>query len=119
LAEGTGGGTFTEEVAAEILKEGEEHGCPGFKEGSIPLADPGKLCVYAAETLGVAPTGTPQPLTVRTSGEPQIYLGGGRIPRPPSNSGTKKGVNQVGTTLGMSCSESSCSGIGVWAVTAE
>jgi Collagen triple helix repeat (20 copies) len=118
LTDGFGQG-FEKSVAKEILEEGAEHGCPGF-EGSIPLADPGHLCVYGSYALFITPAGTGLPPTIRSEGEPQIYTGGSRIPfELESGSGAASGVNQVGTTLEMKCGAAICEGFGVWAVTAQ
>jgi Collagen triple helix repeat (20 copies) len=114
-------GPFAEEfespVLDEILEEGAEHGCPGLDEG-VPLADPGHLCVYADYTFQLEPSGTAEPLTIRSEGEPQIYTGGSLVPAP-GGSGSVSGVSRVGTTLEMKCGLSFCNGLGVWAVTAE
>jgi hypothetical protein len=107
---------FSPEVVEGILEEAAENGCPGF-EGGIPQADPGHLCVYAANTLGLEPTGTGVPSTVRAPEPPQIFTGGSTVPGP-NGASTESGVNQVGTTLEMNCSSTFCKGLGVWAVTA-
>jgi hypothetical protein len=118
LSYGSFGEEFTPSEIEEILEEGAEHGCPGFNE-SIPLADPGHLCVYADFMLSMKPSGTGLTNTIRSTGEPpQIYTGGSFIPGP--NGGWRvSGVNQVGTTLVMNCEQASCFGLGVWAATAE
>ena|SRR5689334_14979473 len=108
---------FEPSEIAEILEEGAEHGCPGF-EGTVPLADPGHLCVYANNLSRMQPGGTGIPNTIRSSSEPpQIYTGGSRIPASDGG-GVEPGVNQVGTALEMKCKIQTCNGVGVWAVTA-
>jgi Collagen triple helix repeat (20 copies) len=105
------------EELKEVLEEGEEHGCPGFENG-VPLADPGKLCVYGSLTAGMKPGGTGvAPTKPRFEPKPQVFLNGGSLPLP-EGSGAGPGAGPVGSTLEMVCT-GSCHGLGVWAVTAE
>jgi hypothetical protein len=118
LSYGSFGEPFEPSEIEEILEEGAEHGCPGFEE-SIPLAEPGHLCVYADYMIAMKPGGTGLTNTIRSTGEPpQIYTGGSYIPGP-NGGGRVAGVNQVGTTLEMKCEQANCEGLGVWAATAE
>ena len=118
LSYGSNGENFENFEITEILEEGAEHGCPGFDE-SIPLADPGHLCVYMALAGKLKPGGVGIPNTIRSTSEPpQIYTGGSLIPGP-SGGGNTKGVNSVGTTLEFICEQGNCYGDGVWAATAE
>ncbi len=118
LSYGPQGEPFEASEVEEILEEGAEHGCPGF-DGSVPLADPGHLCVYASKTNFLKPGGTGIPNTIRSPSEPdQIYTGGAFIPTA-NGAGITAGVNQVGTALKMNCEAQTCEGIGAWAVTAE
>jgi hypothetical protein len=99
---------------AQILEDAADNGCPGISAG-VPLADPGKLCVYGSFLSNMKTTGTP--ITQTHFSEQQIYAGGGRIPLA-SGAGAENGVGPVGTTLNMNC-KALCHGFGLWAVTAE
>jgi hypothetical protein len=119
LSYGSNAEPFEPSEVTEILEEGAEHGCPGFDNG-VPLADPGKLCVYANSLKALQPTGTGLTNTIRSTSEPpQIYIGGSYSAGPNGSSLTVDGVSPVGTTLEMTCAAGNCKGIGVWAVTAE
>jgi Collagen triple helix repeat (20 copies) len=86
------------------IKFGSDRGCPGVADGR-PLADPGKLCVYASFTSEMTFTSS---LGVESDGVGGTFGG----------NESKVGVGPTGTVLGMTCT-ASCSGHGVWAVTAE
>jgi hypothetical protein len=119
MTEGPFATPFTEEELDQLLEEADENGCPGFDEG-LPLADPGKLCVYGNFLEQMSPTGTGLTPTKRPPGEAkQIFLNVGQMP-PPSGSGAPVvGVGPAGTTLRLNCEASNCEAIGTWAVTAE
>ncbi len=113
------GTNFEPSEITEILEEGADHGCRGFDEEGVPLADPGHLCVYASYLFRMKPAGTGLTNTIRSPAEPaQIYTGGSLIP-DADGGGKAAGVNQVGTTLQLKCEQHDCYGLGVWAVTAE
>ncbi len=102
----------------EILEDAAEHGCPGFDNG-VPLADPGKLCVYGSFELNIQPStasGNATLLPAVNFSEQKIYSGGGQEPRA-NGSGMEAGVGPVGMALFMNCI-AACEGRGVWAVTA-
>jgi hypothetical protein len=119
MGEGLSSEPFEGTELEELQEEGAEHGCPGIQEG-IPLAEPGKLCVYSnffkfmTLTLGTGIARTKLP-----AGPDQIFTGGGSISRAPGGSGLESGAGPTGTTLQMNCVQPACTGIGVWAVTAE
>ena len=88
-----------------------EPGCPGRGGGSFPstgeyrpgtpMADPGKLCVYAG----------PFSETSFEGFRVGVYEGGSWYVEP--------GVGPSGTVLEISCASKFCSAMGIWAVTAE
>ncbi len=117
MTEGPNAEPFVEEELEELQEEGAEHGCPGIKEG-VPLAKPGKLCVYANELRALTPGGSGFTRTKLPPGSSQVFAGGGFIPAP-GGSGKVAGAGPAGSALRMVCEQANCEGIGVWAVTAE
>jgi hypothetical protein len=80
-----------------------KEGCPGISATGLPLAEPGKLCIYAALNLGAA------------------FQGSNAIKEEGTRS-TTPGVGPAGTTLSFNCAVEpfpSCRMNGAWAVTAE
>jgi len=77
-------------------------GCPGVQSG-IPLADPGKFCVYARAVFSF---GTLFPYANGATSDPSTATG---LP----------GVTPAGTLLDLSCSSGGapCTARGLWAVT--
>jgi Collagen triple helix repeat (20 copies) len=119
MTEGPNAEPFVDAELEQLQEEGAEHGCAGLDEG-IPLADPGKLCVYGSSLNAMQPPAGSVPFT-RTklpSGPPQVFAGGG-IVTTPGGSQVEAGGGLAGTTLRMQCGASNCEAIGVWAVTAE
>jgi hypothetical protein len=99
-----------------VLVEPEEEeapGCPGRGGGefpasgefkpTIPMADPGKLCIY----LGPVSEAT---ISAPFSFRNPVYEGGGWF--------AEVGVSQTGTILMANCTGSACAAMGTWAVTA-
>ncbi|HEX4669578.1 MAG TPA: hypothetical protein VH275_06345 [Solirubrobacterales bacterium] len=118
MTEGLSAELFTDATELEQLQEeGAEHGCPGIEEG-VPLADPGKLCVYGDYLRQLSPTGSAFTRTKLSAGPAQVFAGGGIIP-VAGGSGKEAGASPVGTSLEMVCTSPGCEGIGVWAATAE
>lgn len=118
------GEEFAEDPGEEELKgvyeEADAKGCPGIDNG-VPLADPGKLCVYASTMINTMSTGSGfAPTKPRFEPVPQVFAGGGEIPKA-DGSGTEQSTSAspVGTSLKLNCSAASCNARGVWAVTAE
>jgi Collagen triple helix repeat (20 copies) len=105
LTTSEGGPIEDPEELAAALKFGADHGCDGFATG-LPLADPGKLCVYGSILAEVSFVGA---LTSASNGSGSI--------QGPNLS--KEGVGPAGTILSMSCGSPACAGFGAWAVTAE
>jgi len=104
-----------EEAPIPILvgpTEESKPGCPGrgggsFEDGyepTIPMAEPGRLCVYVMTVLEEATIDpTPFRVPVFTEGEWSFTAG----------------ASPTGTLLGGNCAEEGCALFGTWAVTAE
>jgi hypothetical protein len=118
MTEGLTAETFGSGELKQVQEEGAEHGCPGIEDG-VPLAAPGKLCVYGSSLKAMTPPGSGIARTkLPANPNDQIFTGGGLIPAAPGGSGLESGVSPVGTSLRMNCTSVTCEGFGVWAVTA-
>ncbi|HEX4670281.1 MAG TPA: hypothetical protein VH275_09965 [Solirubrobacterales bacterium] len=104
----------------EIFEDAAEQGCPGFTDAGIPLADPGKLCVYGSFEQNVKPNLAHATLLPAVNfSEEKIYSGGGQTPNLTKfGSGVVDGAGPSGTALFLDC-KNACIGKGAWAVTAE
>lgn len=71
-------------------------GCPGLDGEGLPMAEPGKLCVYQMSA-------TPQAAA---------FFFAGTKPFP------QQGADSMGTVAGFTCTSHNCHWFGVWAVTA-
>ncbi len=111
------------EAPDPILVDNDEQskpGCPGrgggeFGDGkpgnkpTIPLADPGKLCVYMTQLIQASTAFAP-PLTGFFKDEfDEVFDEWELVP----------GASQTGTILNLECTSSPCTIAGTWAVTAE
>jgi hypothetical protein len=105
LSTSEGGSIEDPEELAAALKFGADHGCNGFAEG-LPLADPGKLCVYGSAMSEAGFSLAQTPNSNGSGGK-----SGGNL--------SKEGVGPSGTILMLTCGSPSCSTYGAWAVTAE
>lgn len=89
-------------VAPEETKVAE--GCPGIAAGGLPLADPGKLCVYAGFSLNA------------------VLFSNLTIEEEFGIKSTPPGVGPAGTIVNFACGSEElplCRMNGAWAVTAE
>lgn len=74
-------------------------GCPGLDGEGLPLADPGKLCVYQKKKTVPGPN-------------PVFFGGTQSFPE-------EQGADSMGTEAAFTCTGHNCFWVGVWAVTAE
>jgi len=91
---------FSKQLEQEWSGETVEpvEGCPGLDEEGLPMADPGKLCVYQRRTSA--------------EGNPIFFGGTQAFPE-------EQGADSMGTEVAFPCGGANCFWTGVWAVTAE